>query len=448
MGNHLTKCCCIGASIYQPLESEQREELDELFHHITSSATVDYTNQEIKDIQNAVSIMLERIRTRINIRGIFNIDRIVPSGSMAEQISLWKFSDENHYLEFDFLSVLKNKIIQCEDQPSQQCCIAIVMPPVEYERMKQYYNTEGEFFGVDLRNKDVISGLFLNQINYCLTSSCDCLTLQCDKNEFGYFIYEISFRPSSLEHNHGCGECIVDMPTGTLHVNTEINIYQGSHGPNKCSLIFQWISKAKSLSALDELLLQRPQPIYSLPIYVDFLPALESLKPTSPGGGDEHDFFIVPKNCNVCKYGSLYRWRKSWCMAELHAFSQEMSDKHRRCFQIMKYFSDARLWDCLPNYHIKTLVLRHHTTCSDTTDDTVECVMEMFRDLLRAYKTNKLLSYQSNLNILKDDAFVTYYGNSCERYITRLCSVSDTDTWETFIRKCEEDEGIIPLSGR
>ena len=62
---------------YQTPTFEQREKLEEFFHHITSIAQVDNTNQEIKDIQNAVSIMLERIRTRVNSRGIFNIDRKV-----------------------------------------------------------------------------------------------------------------------------------------------------------------------------------------------------------------------------------------------------------------------------------------------------------------------------------------------------------------------------------
>ena len=228
------------------------------------------------------------------------------------------------------------------------------------------------------------------------------------------------------------------MLTGPLHVNTEINIYQGSLGPNNCSLIFQWISKAKTLSAPDQLLLRKPQPISSLPIYVDFLPALESLTPTPSGPGDEHDFFIVPKSCNLCDLGySGYNWRKSWCMAEIHTFTSKISDTHSRCYQIMKYLSEARGLDALPNYHIKTVVLRHHITCSNTTDGTVECVMGMFRDLLRAYKTKKLLSYQSNLNILDNDGYNKYFANNYERYITKLCSVSDTDTWEIFNRKFE-----------
>ena len=441
MGNHLTKCCFIGTSKYQPLESVQREKLEEFFHHITSTTPVDYTNQEIKDIQNAVSIMLERIRTRVNRAGIFNISRIVPSGSAVEKTSLWKFRNGNHYLEFDFLALLNNSIKECEKQTSQkhcQGCIEIVNPPLELKRIRQYYSRECEFSAETLKMRRVISNLFLIEINCCLTSSCYCLSLQCVTEDGGY--YKISLRPSPVEHNHGCSECTVDMPTGTLHVNTEINIHQFSSGPNKGSLIFQWISKTKSLSAPDELLLQKSQPISSLSIYVDFLPALESLKPTSPGAGDEHDFFIVPKSCNVSDdYGDS--WRKSWCMAEIHAFTQEMSDKDRRCYQIMKYLSErGRRFYTLPNYHIKTVVLRHHTTCSDTTDDCVDCVTRMFLDLRQAYTTNKLLSYQSNLNILVlkrlyADNMDGIYMNRCESIINELCSVSDTDTWETFINE-------------
>ena len=460
MGNHLTECCCIETIIDQrigtrrdrplqyqsrELESKQREKLEEFFHQITSKAPVDYTNQEIKDIQYAVSIMLERIRTRVNRRGIFNIARIVPVGSGAEKTSLWKYCVHDDptikYLEFDYLGVLKDSIEQCENQTSRQhCngCIAIVKPPMEYERLRLYYNRD-EFSAYTLKNKKVISNLFLNEINYCLTSSCDCLSIQCDKDSLGR--YKISLRPS-VEHNHGCGDCTVDMPTGTLHVNTEINIDQDSRGPLNCSMIFQWNSKTKTLSAPDKDLLQKPKPIFSLPIYVDFLPALKSLKPTLSGSGDEHHFFIVPKPCNGDNENCEDRWRKSRCTAEIQAFTSKMSDKHRRCYQIMKYLSGARVFqkvpnfwpEQLPNYHIKSVVLRHHTTCSDTTDDCVDCVIRIFRDLQRAYEKKELLSYQSCTNI---GQYNFSYTNilQCKGFINTLCSVSDIDTWETFIKK-------------
>ena len=237
------------------------------------------------------------------------------------------------------------------------------------------------------------------------------------------------------------------MPTGTLHVNTKISIYPSSKGPNDCSLIFQWTSKTNTLSAPDRWLLQKPQPISSLPIYVDFLPALESLKPNSSGPGDEQDYFIVPKTCNVC-YDETFRsfrdrWRKSWCMAEIQSITTDMSGKHRRCYQIMKYLSKAKSWYLLPNYHIKTAVLRHHTTCSDVTDDCVDCVMALFRDLLLAYKTTELLSYQSNFNILNENN--SDQSHNCVLYITKLCSVSVTDSWKTFISKFKD---IIDLLSR
>ena len=138
MGNHLTTCRCIGTSIDQPLyqprelESEQRDKLEEFFHHITSNAPVDYSNEKIKDIQNAVSIMLKRIRTRVNKRGIF-----CAQWKCCRTNSLWKSIAGDHYLEFDCLAVLKNTIKQCEEQSSRQhCqgCIAIVKPSVEYNR--------------------------------------------------------------------------------------------------------------------------------------------------------------------------------------------------------------------------------------------------------------------------------------------------------------------------
>ena len=125
-------------------------------------------------------------------------------------------------------------------------------------------------------------------------------------------------------------------------------------------------------------------------------------------------------------------------MAEIYAFTKVMSQKHRRCYQIMKYLSEPRGLVDLPNYHIKTVVLRDHPTCSDTTDDCYDCVMALFGDLLLAYKTMELLSYQSNFNILNSDN-----SHSCELYITRLCSVSVMDSWKTFINEFYIVESVL-----
>ena len=430
---------------YQSPTFEQRERLKQFFQHIIANASVDYTSPEIQDIKTAVDTMLERIKTRVNNQGIFKIARIVRGGSMAEKTSRWKIEDSHHHLEFDFLAALENALKHCKDQTAY-CpgCITIVKAPVDKERLRQCYDGD-DILAIGLRNsyrrgnifsegaleaQDVINDLFIKDINYCLTSSCDCLTYQC--HEIEHRGYEISLRPSSVEHKHGCDECTVDMSTGTLHVNTVISVKQLPPGPSECSLIFRWISKAKSLSAPDELLLQEPQLLSSLPIYVDFLPALESLKPTPSGAGDEHDYFIVPKRCNVCGLSVLGKnWRKSWCLTEINAFTTDMPDKHRRCYQVIKFLSEQ--YSRLPNYHIKTVVLNHHTTCADTTDNCVDCVIGILRELRQAYKTMELLSYQSNLNIIKGDNFVDPKQNLCERLICKLFSVSATDIWETFI---------------
>ena len=423
--------------------------MEEFFKHNISNATVNYTNPEIQDIQTAMDTMLERLRTRVNSRGIFNISRIVHSGSMAEKTSLWKYrkciakspgeeeqNSSRYFMELDNLAVLENAIKQCEDITTRcRGCIKIVNAPVDLERLAQFYLIEDRFNAESLKDIYVISELFLNEINDCLASSCDCLSLQSNEKN-------ISFRPLSVEHKGGCGECTVVMPTGTLRVNTSVAVEKFSSDPNNCSLIFLWTSKAKTLSAPCPMLLQKPQPISSLPIYVDFLPTLESLQPTA-GAEDEHDFFIVPKHCIVWCYDDRYqKWRKSCCMDEINAFTTKMSEKHKICYKIMKYFAETMLPpSCfMTNYHIKTAVLRHHTTCVDTTDDCVDCVMVIYRDLQHAYQTQELLSYQSNLNIFNKSASFIIDASvdakrRCEGFIHSLCSVAISDTWESFIRK-------------
>ena len=241
---------------------EQRMKLKQFFQHVIANTSVDFTNPEIQDIQTAMDTMLDRIKTRVYSRDIFKIARIVRDGSMAEKTSLWKSKKSHHYLKFDFLAALENSVKHCIDQTAY-CpgCIKIVQTLVEKERLRQCYDGDdilnaglresyrrgGIFSAGALQSQHVINNLFIKEINYCLSSSCDCLTFQCNEDEDGYGLYEISLRLSSIKHKHGCGECTVDMPTGTLHVNTEIDVKRVDVGPSNCSLIFQWISKANSL---------------------------------------------------------------------------------------------------------------------------------------------------------------------------------------------------------
>ena len=94
-----------------------------MFQHIISNASIDFNKREIHDIQTAVNKMLQKIRTRVNRRQIFNITSVIPTGSVIEQSSIWKFHfDGQNYHEFDFLAWLENSIQQCEYQDAQNKC--------------------------------------------------------------------------------------------------------------------------------------------------------------------------------------------------------------------------------------------------------------------------------------------------------------------------------------
>ena len=53
-------------------------------------SSVDYSCNEIEDIQTAVLELMERIVSKINERGLFYISRIEPCGSMVEKAALCK----------------------------------------------------------------------------------------------------------------------------------------------------------------------------------------------------------------------------------------------------------------------------------------------------------------------------------------------------------------------
>ena len=468
MGNFLSKCCRKGCDErhgyvhidgnnqnvtysernpktrmgVKPLNQAEKKKLESFFQHIISKAPVDFTSPEIQDIQEAVQTMLERIRERVNNRGVFNISHIVPTGSMAEKTAIWKY---NYYqrkpsLEFDNLAVLKESVRQCEYyRDHQRClgCISISNPPVELTLLPQSQLDLIRKRCIVIKptkdqiSKHTINEIFLYEINNCLASSCACLTLHCERNKY-------SFKPSSVDNNDGCDMCTVDTPTGTLSVNTNKHIDLNSVGPNRCSLILLWTSKTNSLLAPD-MLLQQKQLITSMPIYIDFLPAMEYLKPTSPGAGYTHDYFVVPKNCNVCDnpFARGNAWRKSWCIAEIQALQTEMSVKHRRCYQITKYLTKDSFGLYVNKYLLKNVVLQHSTTCSDTSDNYVDCVIEVHQDILNAYTRKEFLSYHSNINILSGADHLVF--EICEAYyrefLTQLYSVSETDEFDRFVTR-------------
>ena len=118
--------------------------------------------------------MLERIRTRVNSRGIFDITRIVSAGSIAEATFILKFREEEIFLEFDYLAVLKESIRQCKDQTAENTCrgcIQTINPPVEFSRVRHFCKGlfcpfrggKIEFDAETFKNKGAINHLFMDR---------------------------------------------------------------------------------------------------------------------------------------------------------------------------------------------------------------------------------------------------------------------------------------------
>ena len=192
--------------------------------------------------------------------------------------------------------------------------------------------------------------------------------------------------------------CTIDMPTGRMSVNTSAIIGYFTN----CSMVFLWTSKDNSLLAPDWHLgwelPNEPRPIARFLIYVDFLPALESLRTVASEHKSVHDYFLVPKHCNACeeKYITLgHGWQKSWCMAELNDLTKRASANHIKCYQIMKHIHsfEARKY-AVNNYHVKNIALHYSVSCTDTTKDIVDCVMEMMQELLSAYESASLKHFK------------------------------------------------------
>ena len=442
-----------------PHKYEQRSKINYFCDTIATAASVDYTNNELNDIRVAVDTMLQTIVTRVNKRGVFNVAGIQAGGSMAEKTSIWKYhwdkeeADRDRFdrpfIEFDYLAVLAGS---AEDICVQACpgCIKLTRTPVNLEELDKFYSRKDGYTAETLKDKSVLNELFWHEINGCLTSLCDCLTFNNKRMEWK-FNRQLAFQRASANQTPFCDKCSVTMSTGILRAGI-IPTNQMFPDLDDCSLVFLWTSKANSVFAPDKLLLRTPQQLASLLLYVDFLPALESREETSTDEetsdekGHEHGHFAVPKQCNVCTFANRAHiknyespgkgWRKSWCKTELYEFVNNMSDKHKRCYQILKYLRDLAPGEHINKYHMKILILRHNKTCSNTTDECAECVVKLFQQLRKLYESKKLISPYSNQNLLKRDGYYDVQKRFCEMRLDDLCSLSDSESWETFVNKC------------
>ena len=432
---------------YPKLDDTRTNKLNKLLDKVVTKVSIDYGNQEIRDIQTALHTVLDRVVTRVNKRGMFKISCIVPCGSMVERTAVLKFKTYNEmYTEFDFLANLDySPNIICRDHGCGQC-VKVSELPVPVGAMSKLQEYDDEF----LRHCDEIGQLgtasrsdhlFWREINTCLGSDCQCFSVQYYDNPTSpTYSYKLA---AECKSDYRCDKCVVEMPTGTLRVNhtgtlnelrlisliVKHSVCVGKSKDANCSLAFMWSSKANTIPVYSRSLQEKARQVTPLSVHVDFLPALEVHK-AKP---DEavHDFFLVPKRCNVCDDDSENddKWRKSNCMSEIAYIVNEMSEKHRKCYKIIKYFlSPVVKTPNINGYHVKTVNLNHSRECSDSSEGCAECVLKILTDLKQAYETETLTSFHEPgvniffLRILRmfDDTIEVI-----QKAIEKLCSATD-----------------------
>ena len=321
---------------YPNLDETQKAKLNELLDEIHTETSIDNSIQEMQEIKTAVRTMIHRIVTRVNKRGYFKISRVELCGSMREETAVWKFSRPTGeiHTEFDFLGVLDcpSDIIDRIEECGQ--CVELKKQPVNTTVLLENLRFPRQCDS----DRERCDNLFWREINTCLGSDCNCFSVTLDDKDENMwsFTYKLA---EGCTPDYRCDKCVVEMPTGILRVNHSLSVGKDrDEGNTNCSLLFSWTSKAKTLSAYDIMLQEEPRKINTLAIHVDFLPAIEILKSGPGTTAREHDFFLVPKRCNVCDIEDIWTsWRKSNCLAEIAHIINDMSEKHRKCYKIIKY---------------------------------------------------------------------------------------------------------------
>lgn len=202
-------------------------------------------------------------------------------GAWQKKTSLWKFDSIMGGIctEFDCLAVLENMLH--ETSYDTHACKGGVMLhelPINYEALDKYYagtvlSKRSTYF--EGANFDI---LFVKEIDTSLRSLCSCDSV--GYNERNMVLGHLDKDAYGKSSTNGCYLCEVNTPTGILRVNPSIPVVRDidNKGPEKCSLILEWTSKANSLVVFDPLFLDQPQTLTSFPIYVDFLPTVELFK--------------------------------------------------------------------------------------------------------------------------------------------------------------------------
>ena len=441
---------------YLDLKLEEKGILNTLFDDIIEKISIDYTNQEIKELQSAIFKMLGRIKEKVNERGVFNISHIQPCGSMPEKTAIWKWDESagQSYTEFDFLAVLKNST---EGIAGNEClgCLRVTKPPVNLECLKTLYTDIKDPLYSCINDIRVINNLFIQELLKSMTSDCHCLSPEFKDSSHDGLYRKFSITGSG-QYETVCDKCSVRMPTGTLRVNTNVTIDINT-APMNCSLVFLWESKTESLMAPVDVSLNQIEPVITLTIYVDFIPALQFFK---LGSSDdvlklEHDRFIVPKRCawrNTCENrGVDGAWRMSSCLLEMNAMLK-LDNRLRKCYQIVKFLCQtmARSYKFgfypVNRYHVKTIALNHSRTCSDSqSKGCADCVVGILYELQTAYESEDHDAFKrgasesdtwnsSMPSLFHGGGVPEFEGTRFRNLIASLCLASKSESTEVFLK--------------
>ena len=416
---------------YKRLCSRKKAKLNYFLDRMITTVSIDYSDAEIKDLQSAVSEILERLAIRVTERGILKIKRVQPCGSMFERTGVWKLDAPTNevYTEFDYLAMLEGSVDT--ETSSRLCCLSVESISIDAEYLKRSpvlsYQIRGGYYP-----SETIQRIFLQELNSCFTTSCKCYHVKMESRCFGYTNIEskcfVSFTPVSTG---GCRKCFVDKPTGTLSVNTsetiEFNyvISPKQNKRNKCSLVLLWNSKTRSTFPLTYG--QR-----ALPVYIDFVPALES--ELSQEGVQQ---IMVSKSCSIDR--DHLNWRRSTNKEEAEYIKHHMADKHRECYKILKCLLQAFRPSntiTVSQYLVRMIVLKHSKLCTDCTDDVAICLLNIVGELKLAVEKKELMSFDSSVSLISDKWLTDNYTNMMD-FINEvsdgICSITEEDSFASFM---------------
>ena len=371
--------------------------LKTFYKTILRNAALNFNNKEIQDIQTAVRHMLERVTAQINTdpESSFKISDIQPCGSMEEKSSILKSVEDVYdyngvalyyvyngvcmrkYIEFDYLAIIDLPDDVTLEDSCPGCHFGI-------ESILKQGNGPPLGYGAE--------DVFSSQLGRSTASLCGCFSfvIKHDEDDNPYFPTAFSFEPAYPNIN-GCPSCTVAMDTGCLTVMPKI-INGDLSG---CSLILLWNSYVSSLSDFDcNDTLQTTKQIQYLPIHIDFIPARKISGQQINGS---NPLFLVPKTCSHCKLDC----RLSDCLGEIEYFLNNVSEKHKKTYLIIKFISQFQFFVDLPKYHLKIILFHHCKICTDTSEGYTTCVLSMLRELVQSYENGVLMAFRGNVNLLK-----------------------------------------------